>query len=61
MGSVSVLSCKWCMLVSCVHPVADQCIILHDLHFVRARSDHLEEAYSRAGLMTVLYVAMIVS
>ena len=26
-----------------------------------ARGDHLEEAYSRAGLMTALYVAMSVS
>ena len=22
MGSVSVSSCRWCMVVSCVHPVA---------------------------------------
>ena len=26
-----------------------------------ARDDHMEEAYSRAGLMTALYVAMSVS
>ena len=38
------------MFVSCVHPVA----VLHDLQFVNAgqdaRDDHMEEAYSRAGL-----------
>ena len=36
---VTVLSCKWCMLVSCVLPVAlsgSQCCVLHDLQFVDA-------------------------
>ena len=37
-------SCQWC--------------ILHDLQFINAgedaRDDHIEEAYSRAGLMTTL-------
>ena len=32
MGSVSVLSCRCCVFVSCVHPVA----VLHDLPFVKA-------------------------
>ena len=54
MGSMSVSSCRCCMFVSCVHPVA----VLHDLKFVMlvedARGDHMEEAYSRAGLMTAL-------
>ena len=36
MGSVSVLSCRYCMFVSCNHE----------------RGHHMEEAYSRAGLMT---------
>ena len=34
MGSVSVSSCRCCMFVSCVHPVA--VLILHDLQFVSA-------------------------
>ena len=32
MGSVSVSSCRCCMFVSCVHPVA----VLNDLQFVNA-------------------------
>ena len=35
--------------------------VLHDLQFVNARGDHMEEAYSRAGLITALYVVMSVS
>ena len=31
MGSVSVSSCRCCMFVSCVHPVAVLTAILHDL------------------------------
>ena len=42
MGSVSVSSCRCCMFVSCVHPVA----VFNALH--------MEEAYSRAILMTAL-------
>ena len=56
MGSVSVSSCRCCMFVSCVHPVAVlnaafcmTCSLLMD-----ASSDHMEEAYSRAGLITAL-------
>ena len=37
MESVSVSSCRCCMFVSCVHPVAvSQCCVLHDLQFVNA-------------------------
>ena len=59
MGSVSVLSCRCCMFVSCVHPVAVLdaafCITCSLLMLVEdARVDHMEEAFSRAGLMTAL-------
>ena len=66
MGSISVLSCICCMFVSCVHPVA----VLNDAFCMTcsllvliadARGDHMEEAYSRACLMTALYIAMSVS
>ena len=54
------------MFVSCVHPVgvhnAAYCMTCKLLMQIEdARSDHMEEAYSRAGLMTALYVAMSVS
>ena len=68
MGSMSVLSCNCCMVVSCVHPVAlvvlnaAFCMTFSLLMLVEdASGDHMEEAYSRAGLMTVLQVAMSVS
>ena len=66
MGSMSVLSCRCCMFVSCVHPVAVLntafCMTFNLLMLVGgARGDHMEEAYSRAGLMTALLVAMSVS
>ena len=48
MGSMSVSSCRCCMFVTCVHHVA-VLMLVED-----ARSDHMEEAYSRAGLMTAL-------
>ena len=64
MASVSVSSCRCCMFVSCVHPVAvlnaafcDSLLML----VVDAIGDHTEEAYSSAGLITALYVAMSVS
>ena len=57
MGSVS--SCRCCMFVSCVHPMA-----IHNAAFRMtcnllmlvedARGDHMEEAYSRTGLITAL-------
>ena len=59
MGSVSVLSCRCCMLVSCVHPVAVLnaafCMTCSLLMLVEdARGDPMETAYSRAGLITAL-------
>ena len=59
MGSVSVLSCRCCMFVSCVHPVAVLndafCMTCSLLMLVEdARGDHMEVAYSRAGLITSL-------
>ena len=59
MGSVSVSSCRCCMFVSCVHPVAVLnaafCMTYSLLMLVEdAIGDHTEEAYSRAGLITAL-------
>ena len=59
MGSMSVSSCRCCMFVSCVHPVAvlnaEFGMICSVLMLVEdARYGHMEEAYSRAGLMTAL-------
>ena len=51
------------MLYVCVHPGSSLYCILYDLHFVKAGRgcDHMEEPYSRAGLITALQVAMSVS
>ena len=62
---VSLSSCRCCMFVSCVHPVAVLnaafCITCSLLMMGEdARGDHMGEAYSRAGLMTTLYVAISV-
>ena len=62
MGSVSVSSCRCCMFVSCVHPVtvlnAAFCMICSLLMLVEdAIGDHTEEAYSRVGLITALYIS----
>ena len=59
MGSVNVSSCICCMFVSCVHHVtvlnAEFCMTCSLLMLVEdVRGDHMEEAYSRAGLMTAL-------
>ena len=59
MVSMSVSSCRCCMFVSSVHPVsvlnAAFCMTCRLLMLVEdARGDHMEEAYSRAGLMTAL-------
>ena len=59
MGSMSVSSCSCCMFVSCVHPVsvlnAACCMTYSLLMLVEdLRGDHMEEAYSRAGLITAL-------
>ena len=66
MGSVSVSTCKCCMFLSCVHPVAVLnaafCMTCSLLMLVEdAIGDHTEEAYSRAGLTTALQVARSVS
>ena len=66
MGSVSVSSCRYCMFVFCVHPVAvlnaGFCMTSSLLMLVQdAIGDHMEQAYSRAGRMTAVYVAMSVS
>ena len=66
MGIMSVLSCRCCMFVSCVHPVAVLnaafCMTCSLLMLVEdARGYHMEEAYSRAGVMTALQVTMSVS
>ena len=58
-GVLSVSSCRCCMFVSCVHPVAvlntTFCMTCSLLMLVEdAMGDHTEEAYSRAGLITAL-------
>ena len=51
MGSMSVSSCRCCMFVL----NAAFCMACSLLMLVEdARGDHMEEAYSRAGLMTAL-------
>ena len=59
MESMSVSSCICCMFESCVHSVAVLntafCMTCSWLMLVEdARGGHMEEAYSRAGLMTAL-------
>ena len=66
MGSVRVLSYRCCRFVSCVHHVAVLnaafCMTCSLLMLVYdATGNHIEEEYSRAGLMTVVWVAMRVS
>ena len=66
MGRVCVSSCRCCVFVSVVHPVAIQsamfCVICSLLMFVSdASGDHMVEMSSNMGLVMVLYVAMIVS
>ena len=56
---VSVSSCRFCMFVSCVHPVADLnaafCMTCNLLMLVEdAIGDHTEDPYSRAVLITAL-------
>ena len=57
MGSVSVSSCRCCMFVSCVHPVAVLnaafCMTCSLLMLVEdAIGDHTEEAYRRGILQS---------
>ena len=58
-GVFRVSSCRCCMFVSCVHPVAVLnaafCMTCSLLMLVEdVIGDHTEEAYSRAGLITSL-------
>ena len=59
--SMSASSCRCCIFVSCVHHMAVlntafcmTCSLL--IRVEDARGYHMEETYSRAGLMTVLYI-----
>ena len=66
MGSVCVLSCTCCVLVSTVHPAAIPsavfCVICSLLMFVSpASGDHMVETNSSMGLVMALYVTRIVS
>ena len=56
MTSVSVLSCRCCMLVACVHPMAvvNAAFCMTCTFFKDARGDHMEEAYPRTCRMTTL-------
>ena len=62
MGRVGVSSCRCCVVVSCVDPVAvintafcPEFIYYSLLMLVEdARGDHMEEVYSIAGLITAL-------
>ena len=58
MGSMSVPSCRCCMFVSCVHPVAvlnaALCMTCSLLMSRIQEATIMEEANSRAGLMTAL-------
>ena len=59
MGRMLVSSCRCCMFVSCVYPVqalrAAFCMTCSLLMLVGdAIGDHMDEAYSRVGLMTAL-------
>ena len=66
MGSVCVSSCRCCVFVSVVHPVAILSAVFYVicslLIFVSdASGDHMVGTYSSMGLVMALYVAMIVS
>ena len=64
MGSTCVSSCRCCVFVSVVHPVAILsavfCVICSLLMFVSdAIGDHMVETYSSMGLVIALYVERI--
>ena len=66
MGIVCVSSCRCCVFVSFVHPVAPLsavfCVMCSLLMFVsNASGDHMVETYLSMGLVMALYVMMIVS
>ena len=59
MGSMSVSSCRCCIILSSVNPVAvlnaEYCMTSSLLMLVEdARGEYVEKAYSRACLMTAL-------
>ena len=63
---VCVSSCRCCVFVSVVHPVANLsavfCVICSLLMFVSdASGNHMVETYSSIGLVMALYGVMIVS
>ena len=65
-GKCECFAMHMLLFVSCVHPVAVPnaafCMTCSLLMLVRdARGDHIEEEYSRACLITALWVAMSVS
>ena len=66
MGRVCVSSCRCCVFVSVVHPVAILstvfCVICSLLIFVSdVDGDHMVETYMSMGLVMALYATMIVS
>lgn len=66
MGRVSVSSCRCCVFVSAVHPVATLsalfCIVCNLVMFVCAIvGDQIVDAYSKMGRVMALYVEMMVS
>ena len=66
LGRVCVSSCRCCVFVSVVHPVAILSAVFYVicslLMFLSdASGDHVVETYSSMGLVMALYVAMIVS
>ena len=66
MGSILVSVCRWCAFVSSVHPVivrsAEFCIVCSLFMLVfDMMGDQIELAYSRMGLIIVLYVMLSVS
>ena len=66
MGGMCVSSCRWCVFVSVVYPVAILsavfCVICSLSMFVSdAIGHHMVETYSSMGLVMALYFAKIVS
>ena len=66
MGRTLVSSCKCCMLVFCVQPVAMRSALFWitcNLFMLVSEmmGDHIVDAYSRRGRVIALYVVIIVS
>ena len=66
LGSIFIHVCRWCVFVSSVHPVivrsAESCIVCNLFMFVfDMMGDQIVMAYSRMGLIIVLYVMLSVS